>query len=164
MGVLKWSAYKLFCDPFPFSQFHTGCTDDTLACSCVRSPVEQSYFDILYNATGSVSRWTFLDPLLKRLGNRSSFEAGALISALAYFIQAQSWRPFGASRLRMAVQYCAGILLLSTLPTTMRDSMRAMVVKQGLEVTDVGRGQLNAAYLLRLRSRFSICLYDLSSI
>ena len=64
----------------------------------------------------------------------------------------------------MAVQYCAGILLLSTLPTTMRDSMRAMVVKQGLEVTDVGRGQLNAAYLLRLRSRFSIFLYDLSSI
>jgi hypothetical protein len=37
-----------------------------------------------------------------------------------------------------AAQYCAGILLLATLPTTMRDSMRAMVVKQGLEVTQSG--------------------------
>ena len=112
------------------------------------SPVEQSYFDSVYNATGAISRRTFLDPLLKRLGNRSAFEVGSLLSVLSYFIQSQSWRPGGVGRARMAAQYGCGLLLLATLPATMGDSMRAMVVKQGLEVSrsTVGKGQLNAAY------------------
>ena len=62
------------------------------------------------------------------------------------FLQSQSWRPLGATRARMAAQYCIGILILATLPATMGNSMRAMVVKQGLEVSNVGKGQLNAAY------------------
>jgi hypothetical protein len=51
------------------------------------SPVDQSYFDSLYNAAGAVSRRTFLDPVLKSLGNRSAFELGSLLSVLSYFIQ-----------------------------------------------------------------------------
>ena len=108
------------------------------------SPVEQSYFDSVYNATGAVSRRTFLDPVLKRLGNRSTFQLGSLITVLSYLIQSQSWR--GGGRARMTVQYCCGILMLATLPAAMGDSMRAMVVTQGVRVSDAGRGQLNAAY------------------
>ncbi len=110
--------------------------------------MEQSYFDSIYNATGAISRRTFLDPLLKRLGNRSAFEVGALLSVLSYFIQSHSWRPVHATRVRMAVQYGCGLLMMATLPATMGNSMRAMVVKQGLEVSGsgVGKGQLNAAY------------------
>ena len=46
----------------------------------------------------------------------------------------------------MAVQYCCGIMMLATLPAAMGDSMRAMIITQGLRVSDAGRGQLNAAY------------------
>ena len=41
---------------------------------------------------------------MKAKGNRKAFEIGALVGALAYAIQAVSWMPHGASKLRVSIQ------------------------------------------------------------
>ncbi len=70
------------------------------------------------------------DPILKACSNRSAFEIGALLSALAYLVQSFSWwsAAGAASKLRMSLQYGVGICLLTTVPVTMKYTMRAMVV------------------------------------
>eukprot|EP01050_Picozoa_sp_SAG11_P013631 SAG11_NODE_1606_length_4591_cov_1.769813_2_plen_68_part_00 len=54
----------------------------------------------------SLSAGQLVMPFMRRQGNRLAFEQGALVGALAYFLMAVSWMPRGASRARMACQYC----------------------------------------------------------
>ena len=43
-------------------------------------------------------------------------------------------------------RYIIGMLLLQTVPAAMSEAMRAMVVKQGITVSDVGKAEINAAF------------------
>ena len=60
-------------------------------------------------------------------------------------IQALSWMPRGASKLRISAQYALGIVVLRSFPDACLHSIRAMVVKQGIVATDAGKGELNSA-------------------
>jgi hypothetical protein len=50
-----------------------------------------------------------------------------------------------ASKLRKALQYCAAMFLLQSFPAACLHSIKAMMIKQGISVTDVGKGKLTAA-------------------
>jgi hypothetical protein len=84
-------------------------------------------------------------PFLKRVGNRVAFEHGALVGALSYFLMAVSWMPRGASKARMAVQYCFAMFLLQSFPAACLHAIKAMMINQGVSVCDVGKGKLVAA-------------------
>ena len=77
------------------------------------SPPQSSYFTSGTNLVSVLTQSTCIQPLLKRLGNRSFFQAATLLSAVSYIIQSQSWRPHGSSALRKAVQYGAAVLVLA---------------------------------------------------
>ena len=66
-------------------------------------------------------------------------------ACLVDVIQALSWMPRGASKLRISAQYALGIVVLRSFPDACLHSIRAMVVKQGIVSTDAGKGELNSA-------------------
>ena len=94
------------------------------------TPIQTGIFDCIYHLTETVAHKPLVDPILKACSNRSAFEIGALLSALAYLVQSFSWwsAAGAASKLRMSLQYGVGICLLTTVPVTMKYTMRAMVV------------------------------------
>lgn len=110
------------------------------------TPTNDSHFTSGFNLAGVGAQRAIVLPALNRLGNRTCFGIGALISAVSYFMQSQAHRPFGASKQRMAVQYIIAMILLQTVPAAMSEAMRAMVVKQGITVSDVGKAEINAAF------------------
>jgi hypothetical protein len=110
------------------------------------SPADDSRFTSCYNIAGLGSQKWVVVPFLRRVGNRKAFEIGALATAVGYLIQSQSSRWAGAGKLQMAIQYAVGMMILQAWPAAMPNSMRAMIVKQGMETSDAGKGELNAAY------------------
>ena len=76
-------------------------------------------------------------------GNRTAFEIGLLCSAVAYAIMGLS--AFGGAR-QQAIVYFAGLFTLRTLPGACPMASRAMIVKQGINTTSAGRGELNGSY------------------
>jgi hypothetical protein len=53
--------------------------------------------------------------------------------------------PRGASKARMAVQYCFAMFLLQSFPSACLHAIKAMMINQGVSVCDVGKGKLVAA-------------------
>jgi MFS family permease len=115
------------------------------------TPTRQSYFTSLSDGVGGFGQVLYLNRLLGRLGNRRTFELGALISVLSYAVQGLCAYTGPLGSLRVNVQYCLGVLLLQTLPVLMPFASRSMIVKQGITMYEgedggIGRGQLSAAY------------------
>ena len=103
------------------------------------TPTNDSHVAGLQSGVGVAAQGLLVLPALRRLGNRACFGLGALVSAVAYLIQSQSWRAEGASRHAV---YLAGILLLKTLPDAMPEAMRAMIVSQGIATSGTLRSFL----------------------
>lgn len=106
---------------------------------------DQGYFEVPNNFVRSFCGDKLVMPFLKRAGNRVSFQQGALIGALSYFLMAVSWMPRGASKARMALQYCSAMFLLQSFPAACLHAIKAMMINQGVSVCDVGKGKLVAA-------------------
>lgn len=106
---------------------------------------EQGYFEVPNNFVRSFCGDKLVMPFLKRAGNRVAFQQGALVGALSYFLMAVSWMPRGASKARMAVQYCFAMFLLQSFPSACLHAIKAMMINQGVTVCDVGKGKLVAA-------------------
>lgn len=135
---------------------------------------QQGYFEVPRLLVASLSSGRLVIPFMERQGNRKAFEQvhaptlpsavafvplnacwifqrrlsplqGALVGALAYFLMAVSWMPRGASRSRMATQYCVAMFMLQSFPAACLHAIKAMMIHQGVSVTDAGKGKLSAA-------------------
>lgn len=106
---------------------------------------EQGYFEVPNNFVRSFCGDKLVMPFMKAVGNRVAFQRGALVGALSYFLMAVSWMPRGASKGRMAAQYMAAMFLLQSFPAACLHAIKAMMINQGVQVTDVGKGKLTAA-------------------
>lgn len=91
------------------------------------TPTGQSYFTSVCDGAGGIGQVFVTNKLLRVLGNRRTFELGALISAASYAIQGLCMVPSGTVSLRSNILYCFGVLMLQTLPLVMPFASRAMV-------------------------------------
>jgi len=107
------------------------------------TPAHSSYFNTISNLFSSLSAGKLVLPFMKRAGNRMAFQQGCLIATCAYVGCGLSW--IGSSKVRTALQYGLSVALLQAWPAACLHSVRAMIVKQGIEVTSAGKGELNAA-------------------
>jgi hypothetical protein len=112
------------------------------------SPAEQSYYSAILSGLNSGTTALVGKPLLRLCGNRKVFEVGSMAAAVAYFGLSQSCRPAGAAhQLQRTLQFCACKLILMTpWSEPSFSAIGPMIVKQGLAVSDAGRGELSAAY------------------
>lgn len=111
------------------------------------SPAEQSYYSAGLSGMNSVTTAFVSKPLLKRWGNRKVFELGSLAAAVSYIGLSQSCRPGDASHLRKTIQFCiCKICLMTPWSEPAFASIGPMITKQGMAVTNAGRGELSAAY------------------
>ena len=101
------------------------------------SPAQSSYFNTVSQFLSSLSARGLVLPFMARQGNRKAFENGCLIAMLAYIGCALSWLPqdVGGSKRRHAMQYGGSVILLQAWPAACLHSIRALIVKQGIEVT-----------------------------
>jgi hypothetical protein len=111
------------------------------------SPAQSSYLDSATFLWSSFSGKFVIPRLLRKYNNKGAFELWSVVVVVASLAVSQSWRPVGASQLRRSVQYIIPALLV-THPwgEVCMNSIRVMVVKQGISVTDAGRGELSAGY------------------
>eukprot|EP01045_Picozoa_sp_COSAG04_P008468 COSAG04_NODE_469_length_13856_cov_8.973832_3_plen_272_part_00 len=107
------------------------------------TPAHSSYFNTVSSLFSSLSAGKLVLPFMKRAGNRMAFQQGCLIATMAYVGCGLSW--VGSGRVRTALQYGLSVALLQAWPAACLHSVRAMIVKQGIEVTSAGKGELNAA-------------------
>ena len=111
------------------------------------SPAEQSYYSAGLSGVNSATTAFVSKPLLKRWGNRKVFELGSLAAAISYIGLSQSCRPGDAGHLRKTIQFCVcKICLMTPWSEPAFASIGPMITKQGMAVTDAGRGELSAAY------------------
>ena len=111
------------------------------------SPIFMAHFTALFDGVGVLAQGSFVNTLSARIGNRRSFELGALVSVASYFLQGLGMLLWSGRSTLLAIHYTIAVLLLQTIPLSMRYSSRAMIVKQGMVVCGegVGLGELNAA-------------------
>ena len=125
MGVLKWTALDI------------------------------SRFGVVVTPIGSLTSQWFVVPWIKKVGNQTAFQVGTVLGCLGWTLCGQCWRLFGVADrsavLRTGAIY-VGLYIANLLgsgwpgaPAACQHSIRAMVLKQGIDVTDAGRGELNAA-------------------
>ena len=111
------------------------------------TPNETGYFDALNFGWNAISAKFVIPPMLESWGNKLAFERWSWIAIACHLLVSQSWRPAGASKLRMVLQYAIPAMLVShPWGEVCNGSLRAMIIKQGIEVTDAGRGELSSAY------------------
>ena len=125
MGVLKWTALDI------------------------------SRFGVVVTPIGSLTSQWFVVPWIKKVGNQTAFQVGTVLGCLGWTLCGQCWRLFGVADRSAVVRTGAiyvGLYIANLLgsgwpgaPAACQHSIRAMVLKQGIDVTDAGRGELNAA-------------------
>lgn len=111
------------------------------------SPAQSNVLDSANFLWNSVSNKFVQPPLLRRYNNKGAFELWSIVAIVCAVAVSVSCRPFGASPLRRSIQYAIPALIV-THPwgEVCMNSIRAMTIKQGVSVTDVGRGELSSAY------------------
>jgi hypothetical protein len=121
-------------DPFRMASFGWTAAENSVFTSCLF-------------LTSAISQSLFIPVLLRSMGNLRAFQSWSLVAGLAYFCVGQAGRPRGASKLRKSLQYLAPALVLQD-PWTdpCSHAIRALVVKQGIDSTSAGRGELSAAF------------------
>jgi hypothetical protein len=111
------------------------------------SPAECSYLDsgnFLWNAAST--QWV-VPRLLRKYNNKGAFERWSWVAIVCHILVSQSWRGHGGNKLRMVLQYAVpAMLVCHPWGEVCNNSLRAMIIKQGIEVTDAGRGELSSSY------------------
>ena len=107
----------------------------------------QSAYNSACFLSSAVSQAFFIPWLIQTLGNLGAFKRWSMVAGAAYFCVGQAGRPLGASRLRKSVQYLVPAIVLQD-PWTDPCSypIRALVVKEGIDLGIGGRGEVAAAY------------------
>ena len=111
------------------------------------TPAEQSaYSSVLAGANGLTTLFV-AKPLIAAWGTRSVYELGSLAAAISYVGLSQSCRPGDASHMRKTIQFCiCKIALMTPWSEPAYSAIGPMIIKQGMAVTDAGRGELASAY------------------
>jgi hypothetical protein len=111
------------------------------------SPAQSNMLDSANFLWNSFSNKFVQPSLLRRYNNKGAFELWSVVAIVCAVAVSVSWRPFNASPLRRSIQYAIPALIV-THPwgEVCMNSIRAMTIKQGVSVTDVGRGELSSAY------------------
>jgi hypothetical protein len=113
-------------------------------------------FGLVVTPIGSISSQMFVVPWIKRVGNQRAFQTGCLAGAVGWTLCGQCWRLFGVAT-RAGVYKTGAVYVMLYIanlfgsgwpgaPAACQHSIRAMVLAQGIAVTDAGKGELNAAY------------------
>ena len=113
------------------------------------TPQDSSLFDAAKMPVAALSSGALVTPFVKAVGSKRAFEIGSVVGGLTVLGSAFAWvtsGQFGAPRTQRFIQLGVCELLLVTVPVACATSLRSMVVKQGIEVTTAGRGEINAAF------------------
>jgi hypothetical protein len=113
----------------------------------------KSFFDSAQNVIQAGSE-AFAVPRVLAQGTRAAFERVTLVAVLCYTVQALTAGGFAAASAsshlaRSAaynVVYMLAFLLVQATGGVCQTAIRVMVVKQGIECTNAGRAELNAAF------------------
>ncbi len=84
--------------------------------------------------------------IVSQLGLKRGFEVGSLVSALGFVGWSQVWRTaaHGARGWWLAAGLYTAVYLffISVMPTVANLTMKSMIVKHGLAVSDIGKGKI----------------------
>jgi hypothetical protein len=108
------------------------------------SPQASSLFDSVKMPVAALSSGGLVAPFVKSVGSKRAFEIGSIVGGLTVLASAFAWctsAAVGAPRTQRFLQLGLCELLLVSVPAACATSLRSMVVKQGIEVTDAGRGE-----------------------
>ena len=110
------------------------------------SPEVNARFGMIIQPTHGLVGGLVTVPFLSRFGSKKAYEYASLLGVLGMLGWAYAWT--GAGMARHFLQYAVtDICLNSWTAQVLNSSVRAMVIKQGIEVCkDAGKGELNAAY------------------
>ena len=107
------------------------------------SPQDSSLFDAVKMPVAAASSGGLVTPFVK-VGSKRAFEIGSVVGGLTVLGSAFAWCTsprLGFPRAQRFIQLGLCELLLVTVPVACATSLRAMVIKQGIEVTEAGRGE-----------------------
>jgi MFS family permease len=115
------------------------------------TPQHVSQFKQFISPTIGVFQGTLVSKIVGRLGLKRGFEVGSLVSALGFVGWSQVWRTaaHGARGWWVAAGLYTAVYLLfiSVMPTVANLTMKSMIVKHGLAVSDIGKGKAHTTSL-----------------